>query len=1459
MEFEEEETELISSFRSSLGIAPSQGRFVEVIDESSVLYTSGTSLVLHNSAINKSDFIRNDSSWFRILASAVNAQKQYCAVVVLSGKPTIPRVRRASVIERRGSVFAFGGPPTSSGEGEGEGSGAGTSSGKPRAASAKGRGPGTGKQMFVPVAVALAHLPSMQIAGQVQLAKSYFLDPTTICFAAFSQDGKVIAVGNKEPENKVIVIDPRTGELLFTFNNDQTMISLVFTVEKRFKQSEVYALLVLSANKLQSYKQEDKRTTFTVSKLIAQNKVGKFTCLSDCIKSEYFAIGSKDGYLGFYSYSSLGKGNKELTKLSLGGRTPYCATSCRNGSYLLCGCDGGTVLIFEDYHSIVAGERKNRAKLGQSDEINISFKLKCSVKIGPIATSPVARILLDISTSTTIMVGERNQIASYSTQLILSGRVSSSTFENDYGEISDIQRELSSELEKANQVCSSHFGNIVSMDTCVVRGLIATCATDNTVRIWNIENFDCEVVSNFPSKEDIENGFNVELQSQTNLGPPEYVTFHPQGYHVAICHDEALSIFYILHNRLELAHTFPVSHCFKAFISRGGNLIAAISGNNIEVFQFFPPYTHFATLKGHLGSVSNLCWSSDDLSIASTCVRGSVVQWDMNPSYKTKAERIERSKSEEYIKKIDSFIDVAIDDVEPILKERSIVVVSFDGSLQFITNGNVQHRLASKALDGDRATVVCMSSVTMHYESNLTKDLRMVDEFFKKNNVIDMPKIGVLLVGTNAGNIIAFTNWRKLERNPNSREALPESLMPRTQRHIFPRCHSEPIVAISTMESETNKYNTVVSCCTNGNICVSYMALQEGMDEDMTYADSSLKAKLFKDTENMSNFVLVPHTLIKNFDSEIKGFKLKVEELTTEVDYQRERSAKQQRDTLKVFAEKETNLVTEYKSKTVDLEQALERAGKTADVKVKELGVQQDEVLKKMESNFETKLQRELEISHDLRQDAEMMALNHEKEVKNLKISYEARYDAMKAKMDAKVAQLEEEKAKLYQSKVESERNAEEFLLETETNYDDDLEMELMRTSNLEKDMRQKIHDSNLEARMHKRSYDQLVEKIEREKKEEHDHAAEKDNLRKKIEDLENECVKFEDLIVEREEQLVEKEKQNEELQRSNKEMEKQIFLHQELERDMKERFEPIKERLEVMDERIVLQDNEVEKQFNKLRGQKVQIEDKDTLIRTLRSELNKEMDRARILSAKLEDMEHRVESQNDVKLSTVQKSKQRNRRPRPASSPVYRTASKKPLSKQTNFVMMDDDQADNARLCSEIQRQRSAMEKASNNLLKRSTFFEEKVAEVSEQRMVENRELLDENIRLRKRLKETQWQLQSYEAIALQKGKQSSVKDPEVDGRSLPGQRQRPKSAMAFSGQLVRGSCSRLIKSVSVADKQKISNLMGELQVTKLKSKEQNEEISRLRNMVNTYRDEKIIGSRTIRPSSAPPKRRWK
>ena len=169
--------------------------------------------------------------------------------------------------------------------------------------------------------------------------------------------------------------------------------------------------------------------------------------------------------------------------------------------------------------------------------------------------------------------------------------------------------------------------------------------------------------------------------------------------------------------------------------------------------------------------------------------------------------------------------------------------------------------------------------------------------------------------------------------------------------------------------------------------------------------------------------------------------------------------------------------------------------------------LKQEEALEKMEETFENKLRRELDISHELREEAEEMQEKHKKDLLIINVTHQGRYAALENKMEDAVAQLTREKADLHKSKEESEHYADEFLFETELNYDQDLEGEFLRTRELEKELRGKIHDAMLDARMHKRRYDQLIEKLEREKKEEHDHAGQKEELRKRIKELEDECL----------------------------------------------------------------------------------------------------------------------------------------------------------------------------------------------------------------------------------------------------------------------------------------------------------------------------------------------------------------
>jgi cilia- and flagella-associated protein 57 len=51
---------------------------------------------------------------------------------------------------------------------------------------------------------------------------------------------------------------------------------------------------------------------------------------------------------------------------------------------------------------------------------------------------------------------------------------------------------------RCDKLCQPfHFGNIVGMDTCARKPLVATCGTDKSVRIWNYLENGLEVIKYF--------------------------------------------------------------------------------------------------------------------------------------------------------------------------------------------------------------------------------------------------------------------------------------------------------------------------------------------------------------------------------------------------------------------------------------------------------------------------------------------------------------------------------------------------------------------------------------------------------------------------------------------------------------------------------------------------------------------------------------------------------------------------------------------------------------------------------------------------------------------------------------------------------------------------------------------------------------------------------------------------
>lgn len=80
-------------------------------------------------------------------------------------------------------------------------------------------------------------------------------------------------------------------------------------------------------------------------------------------------------------------------------------------------------------------------------------------------------------------------------------------------------------------ISSFHSRGIVDLDTCIKKHLIATCATDRTVRLWTYDQ---------------SNQFNCVLTKVFNNEETYSLALHPSGFHMVIGFAENIKMMNIL-------------------------------------------------------------------------------------------------------------------------------------------------------------------------------------------------------------------------------------------------------------------------------------------------------------------------------------------------------------------------------------------------------------------------------------------------------------------------------------------------------------------------------------------------------------------------------------------------------------------------------------------------------------------------------------------------------------------------------------------------------------------------------------------------------------------------------------------------------------------------------------------------------------------------------------------------
>ncbi|XP_030372781.1 cilia- and flagella-associated protein 57 [Scaptodrosophila lebanonensis] len=154
-----------------------------------------------------------------------------------------------------------------------------------------------------------------------------------------------------------------------------------------------------------------------------------------------------------------------------------------------------------------------------------------------------------------------------------------------------------------------HTGEVIALSVCAWKPILMTASKDQTIRIWNYETAQIELVRKFQVDVNI-----VELNST--------------GLMAAIGFSDQLRITQIFMDDLNIVKTYNFPHCNDVRYSNLGHLMAAAFNNNIAITSVYN-LDLIINLKGHNGTVLSVSWTKTDKYLISGGAEGAIYQWDI--------------------------------------------------------------------------------------------------------------------------------------------------------------------------------------------------------------------------------------------------------------------------------------------------------------------------------------------------------------------------------------------------------------------------------------------------------------------------------------------------------------------------------------------------------------------------------------------------------------------------------------------------------------------------------------------------------------------------------------------------------------------------------------------------------------------------------------------------------------
>jgi WD40 repeat protein len=154
-----------------------------------------------------------------------------------------------------------------------------------------------------------------------------------------------------------------------------------------------------------------------------------------------------------------------------------------------------------------------------------------------------------------------------------------------------------------------HLRPITGIDVASRKQLLVSCSEDHSIRVWNYETMQCEVVRFFGEE-------------------PLSIAFHPSGDWIVAGFTERLRVMKITTDGIDTLQELPVRASRECKFSHGGQYFAAVMGRIVLLFSS-ETFKRFATLTSSGWRVKTIAWSTDDNVLILCDANGSMALYDV--------------------------------------------------------------------------------------------------------------------------------------------------------------------------------------------------------------------------------------------------------------------------------------------------------------------------------------------------------------------------------------------------------------------------------------------------------------------------------------------------------------------------------------------------------------------------------------------------------------------------------------------------------------------------------------------------------------------------------------------------------------------------------------------------------------------------------------------------------------